>query len=58
MKASICSRVASRRLGVTAGIGGISFNEIGIEVMLTDEDAEAITETRVPILMTIVICNG
>ncbi len=57
MKASICSRVASRRLGSTAGIGSISFDEIGIELMLTDQKTEAIAEARVPILTTIVICS-
>ena len=40
----------------TAGVGGISFDEIGIEVMLTDQKTEAIAEARVSILMTIVVC--
>jgi hypothetical protein len=39
----------------TAGIGGISFDQVGIELMLPDQKAEAIAETRIPILMTIVV---
>jgi hypothetical protein len=42
----------------TAGICGISFNKVGIELMLADQEAKAITEARVPVLMTIVICSG
>src|SRR5689334_6049877 len=42
----------------TAGIGGIGFHEIGIELMLADQNAEAIAKARVSILMTIVAGSG
>jgi hypothetical protein len=38
-----------------AGISGVSFDEIGIELMLTNQKAEATTEAWVAILMTIIV---
>jgi hypothetical protein len=38
----------------TARIGGISFNEVGIELVLADKKTEAVTEARRATLMTIV----
>ncbi|PYU30019.1 MAG: hypothetical protein DMG31_15170 [Acidobacteria bacterium] len=42
----------------TAEIGGISFDQIGIELMLADQEAKAIAESGVTVLMTSVDCGG
>ena len=39
----------------TARIGGIRFDEVGIELMLADQKAETITESSMTVLMAIVI---
>ncbi len=40
----------------TAIIGGIRFYESGIELMLADQKAETIAESRMTVLMAVAIC--
>jgi hypothetical protein len=42
------------QVGSTAEIGSISFDQIGVELMLTDQQAELITKRSVALLMSIV----
>jgi hypothetical protein len=46
------------QVGSTTGIGGLSFHQISIELMLADQKAKPLAETTVAVLMTVVVCGA
>jgi hypothetical protein len=52
----ISGGVAER--GYSAVISGVGFHETGVESVLADQEAEAVAQTRLTIVMTIAVASG